>query len=499
MSYSISKSVTKNTALMLTGQLMTGVSGFVLLMFLPRYLGSAGYGELYLAISIQTIFQYLIDFGGAYHVTKEIARDKERASEIVTHSAILRIGIWALSMVLIFALCGVARYSASTILLVVVLGVSNLWVSITSLLRFSFQAFEDMKYPTIGAVIERSFLVIAVVPAMLLGATELAVVILMAVSTVLSFAYSAKYAKRMFRFSFVVRRASLKPMFHDAIPYFLWSLFGVIYYRIDAVLLSFMVPVVVIGWYGAAYRFFDILMFVPSIVAQALYPILSRLSKSEVNSMLVTSQKSLEYLLMVSIPIAVGLLFFSGQIIDLLFGAAQYAPSVIVLQIFAVGIIIVYVDFIIGNTVLALDKEKAWAFVGFGAIFVNVGINYLLISLFQSRFGNGGIGAAIATDLTELFVMLCGIALLPKGIFSRRVFTVAVKCVAAGVIMSSVIIGFDFLDLSVFLSAPAAILVYIMALTLLATIEAGEIDSVLRTFVPKSVRNFIFVRKGINA
>jgi len=125
MAYSVAESVTKNTALMLATQLSTWISGLVLLLFLPRYLGNVAYGELYLAMSIQMIFQYVINYGGQYQVSENISRDRQGISEFMSNSAVLRIGIWIASMAVTYVICELAKYPSSTVVIVMILGLSN--------------------------------------------------------------------------------------------------------------------------------------------------------------------------------------------------------------------------------------------------------------------------------------------------------------------------------------------------------------------------------------
>ena len=497
MSYSIAKSIARNTTVMMSAQLTTWISGFLLLLFLPRYLGSEAFGRLYLAMSIQIICQWLIDYGGGNYVPKEVARDKSNSSvsELMTDSTLLRIGLWFISLVLTLGLCLAAKYSFTVIMLIMTLGISNLWGNMTILLRECYQGFEDMKYPSIGSVVERSFLMLTAVPALLLGAKETVVVILMAVSTLFSFGIAWKYSKPMFRFSYSIRMANIrarakefKKLLRAGLPYFLWSLFGIIYYRIDAVLLSVMVPDSVVGWYGAAYRFFDILMFLPAIFSQALFPILSRLGASGFDSMKSTSQKSLELLLLAGIPIACGLIFFAKQIIQILFGLAQYTPSIIVLQIFSFGMLLVYADFVLGGSVIALDKQKQWAMVAFGAMLLNVVINFFLIKFFQRQFNNGGIGSAIATDLTELFIMLWAFRLLPKEMFTKKLYVTISKGVAAGIMMGLTISATGLLGFPWIAQAAAGVIVYVFSLIAFAVFEPAEMDLLLRAISIKRLR-----------
>ncbi|MFZ1082826.1 MAG: flippase [Candidatus Kryptoniota bacterium] len=498
MSDSIAKSIVKNTSIMMSAQMITWVSGFVLLLFLPRHLGSESFGRLYLAMTVQTICQWIIDYGGGNYVPKEVSRDKlsSHVSELMTNSIVLRIGLWFMSLVLTLALCFVAKYPFTVTILIVVLGISNLWGNMTTLLRECYQGFEAMKYPSIASVVERSFLMLTVVPALLLGAKEMVVVILMAVSTVFSFAISWKYSKLMFRLNYSLHLEQLKKLLSQGLPYFLWSLFGIIYYRIDAVLLSVMAPDSVVGWYGAAYRFFDILMFLPSIFSQAVFPILSRLSTTEYGSMKKTSQKSLEFLLLAGIPIACGLIFFAREIIQILFGLAQYTPSIVVLQIFSVGMLLVYADFVLGNTVIALDKQKQWAMIAFVSMFVNVGANLFLIKYFQTQFNNGGIGAAISTDITELFIMICAIRLLPKELFTRDLFVALGKGVAAGIMMGLAIFGIRILGLPLIAQGFAGAIVYVLSLFIFATFKPSEIELFRKAISVKRLRQALSTGKG---
>ncbi len=488
MSTSTARSLVKNTAVMMAAQAATWVSGFLLMIFLPRCLGNEGYGRLFLAMSVQMICQWFIDYGGQNYIAKEVSRDRSNVSALMTHSAILRIGLWLISLIATYLFSLAAGYSREVILLVMILCASNLWTSLTVLLRNCYQGFEAMQYPSIASVAERSFLLLAAIPALLLGAKEIVVAFLMAAAALVSFGISLRYAKKFFAFKVSFDASSLRQLAREGFPYFLWSVFGVIYYRIDTVMLSMMTTEAVVGWYGAAYRFFDILMFLPAIYSQALYPILTKLSTNEERSMKSVSQKSLGLLVLAGIPIAVLLLFFSRTVIQILFGLGEFGPSVELLQIFSVGILLVYADFVLGGTVLALDRQKAWAAIAGVAALVNIGLNSVLIPHFQSATGNGGIGAAIATDLTELFVMLGAIRLLPKGHFTRTVVMTLAKGAFSGVVMAGFIAAGRFLAVPWPALSVSAVLVYVASLVLMRTPGVPEIVEAAGAAFPGGLR-----------
>ncbi len=499
MGYSIAKSLFKNSALMMMGQAATWGAGIVLLVFVARYLGSAAYGTLYLALSIQTICQWIIDYGGQTYVPKEVSRHRDDSSDLMGQSSILRIGLWAISMILTFAVCLIARYPKETTALIMILVFSNLWFNLTLLLRSGYQGYEDMKYPSLGTVVDRGLLILTVVPAVLLGMREIALAVLMALTPFVNFCICWKYSRRLFKIKLSLGWSKLRPLLKEGLPYFLWSLFGVIYYRVDAIILSLMTPASVIGWYGAAFRFFGILMFLPAIYSAALYPILTRLSRSESSTMISTAQKSFVFLLLAGIPLAIGLVFFSRSIVQILFGLSQFAPSSVILKIFSVGMLLTYVDFVLGEAILAIDKQKQWAIVAFGAMIINIVSNCFLIPYFQATSGNGGIGAAVATDLTEFFVLVCAVLLVPRELFSRKMLTTSFKGIISGAVMALLTAGAASLGTPLVLLPIVGLSAYVVALFATSTFTFSEVRILLGGVTASALVKTFSERRRANA
>ena len=485
---SVAKSVARNTIVMMGAQVITWASSFILMLFLPKYLGSSRYGELYLAISIAMMFQVIIEFGGQYHITKEISRSQESAPYILVNSAVTRIFLWAVSILLMYAFSKIVGYTLPVIILILILGTAKLWEGINSLLRNCYQGFELMEYPSIGSVAERTFLMIAAIAALLAGAGDFVIAVLMAVSTFINFIISARFARKIIPFLPKIELDKAKSLLKQGVPYFMWSIFATIYYRIDVVMLSVMTEYSVVGWYGAAYRLFDVLMFFPFIFSQALFPVLARIADSTKETLTRAVQKSIDLTLFVGFPVAIILYACASPITNFLFGLKEYRHTVEILQIFSVGLILVYVDFILGSTVLATNKQKLWSKVAGAAILVNLGLNFLFIPYYQNHFGDGGIGAAIATIITEMFIMISAIVLLKKSSLGRISFEFILKEITGAALMSAAIYFLSGTELSWILQAIAGSAVYLIILSLFYIQKKGRevfsIDYLL------SIKNF---------
>jgi O-antigen/teichoic acid export membrane protein len=474
----IMTSVTGNTTVMMGSQLVTWISTFVLMLFLPRYLGSEDYGRLFLAISLSAVFQVLIDFGGNFYITKKVARERENTGLIFINAVALRIVLWLVSVVLIMAFAYVAGYHRDVVIILAIAALSLVWVGVTNIMKGCFQGHEIMKYSAHGTIADKVFVSIVGIVALLLGANAILFAIILALGSVLNFTVSLSRLKRITPVIPRVDTSYVKHMARESFTYFMWSLFGVIYYRVDAIMLSLMTAEEVLGWYGAAYRFFETLMFIPMIFTTALFPIFSRLWSRDDQTLSRTTQKSIELVMLAAFPIMIGGVAFSEQIISLFFGLAEYTPTVVVLQIFCIGLIVIYANFVLISLVVASDKQKKWLKVAFGAMLLNPILNWFLIPLTQQQFGNGGIGAAIATVVTEVFLLFMAIAILPKGILDRSRGLVILKGAAAGGVMILVLAVGSRLGLYWLITAGLSGLAY------------GGVLLMLRTFSVKELRAF---------
>src|SRR5690242_10555667 len=129
---SAQRTIVKNASALMSSQIITWGLSLLLVIFLPRYLGPIGIGELQIATSIWAIMGVLIAFGTDTLLTKEIARHPEKAAHLLGTTFILRGGLFIVSYGLV-ALYLIFRQSSPTVVyLVAIVGVSHLvaqWVS----------------------------------------------------------------------------------------------------------------------------------------------------------------------------------------------------------------------------------------------------------------------------------------------------------------------------------------------------------------------------------
>jgi O-antigen/teichoic acid export membrane protein len=222
----------------------------------------------------------------------------------------------------------------------------------------------------------------------------------------------------------------------SAIPFFAYWVLGSLYYRLDTILLSKLTGPTVLGWYGAAYRLFDTLVFLPSIVASAiLFPILAQLSEQSRPALRRAMGKGLDIILIVGMPLSVGLFTLAGPIIQIVYRQPEFEQAVPALRWLAIGLLLLYVNSILSVTLVSLNQERKLTLLAGLALVLNLGLNLALIPRFQH------VGAAFTTAATEGFILAYLLAVMPRDLLARQTLGVFAKAGVASGVMGLVLVA----------------------------------------------------------
>ena len=159
-------------------------------------------------------------------------------------------------------------------------------------------------------------------------------------------------------------------------------------------MLSIMVGYIAVGIYNAAYRLVLVLVFIPSILVTAIFPLMSQHFESSKNLLKLEYEKSVKYLFIVSTFIFVYGLIFADKIILIMYGEG-YSTSIAALQALIFVVPIIFLTYLFGNILGAVNKQRVVTIVACANALLNVGLNLILIPKFSY------IGASIATVATE--------------------------------------------------------------------------------------------------
>lgn len=475
----VAASIARNTTVMMGSQIITWASSFVLMIFLPRYLGAEDFGRLYFSMSIGGLMGAVISLGIGEYLVKEVARDRTKAGSFFTNAVALRVVAWVISFVAVIWYVRLTIDSEVTFILVLFAGCATILGSLADLGYRVFQSFERLQYRSAAIVVQQVSAAALCVGLLFLGYGAIAIAAVGVFTTAMAFGVVLMVLPRVVRVDWRIATRAWPGLLRGSFPFFIAMGLSVFYYRVDVMMLSAMTNDKVVGWYGAPYRLFDTLSFFPSIVGTAVFPIMARLWQESRESYTRTAQQTLNVTIVVAVPFAVILAFCARPIISLLFGLEHFSNSIILLQLLAATLPLLYVDYFFGALLSSSDRQRYSPVVAAIALVVNVSLNYFLIPFFQQNYGNGAIGAAITTLLTELAVSGMFFSLLPARCFTHTNIALATKSIAAGGLMGLVIWSMEPWMRYWFLIAPLGIVVYMGMLFFTKAFSRKEFDFLL--------------------
>jgi len=430
----------KNIGVLFAAQIISRLLAFFYMMYAARYLGPANYGILTFALAFTGIFGVFTDLGLRPLTVREVARDKSLSLKYLSNVSLMKVILGAITFALISLTINLMGYPEQAIKVVYLLGLSVIFQGFTQMCYSIFQAYERMEFQALGQMLNAALMLAGIMVAIKLGLGVLEFALLYALVGFVTLIYSFTALKWKFSnpaLAWSLRMVELdwsfwKPVIKQAWPFGLTTIFIMIYYYIDSVMLSMMKGSEFVGWYNAAYRIALVLLAIPTVFNSAVFPIMAQFSISSRSSLKFTYQKYFKYMVLLSIPIGVGTTLLSDRLILLIFGQ-EYAPSIIPLQILIWSTVFIYLNGVFGRLVESLNRQILGTKVaGVGAI-LNIVLNLLLIPRY------GYIGASATTVATELAILLL------MGIISFRLgYSISLRVIARNVgkaIVASAVMG----------------------------------------------------------
>ena len=471
--------IAKNTAALFAAQFVVAILSLALSIFIARSLGAVIFGKYSFALAFTAIFAVFSDLGYNTLLIRDIARDKSQASKylnnVISMRALLSLIIFALIVITI----NVIGYPADTKNVVYLFGIYTLVVSFSGVFKVTFRAFEKMEYDA-GITIFANIIRVSLGLLVLLlgyGLIELALVFLFSGVFDVLFSFlvcERRFVKPKLELDFEFWKSTIK----IALPLSMLSIFGLIYVRIDTVMLSMMKGDAVVGWYNAAYNLVLGFKPIPSLFLNAIFPLMSYYYVSSIDSLKVAYEKASKFLLILGLPLAVGITLLADRIIPILYGE-QFYPSIIALQILAWELLLIFLYGPLGNVLVSTNKQNQMATVaGIGAL-LNVILNLILIPPLSY------IGAAIATIITGTFLFGVYFYLVSKQLHTLFLHKLIAKPLIACLVMGLFIYFCTAMNL--FIIIFLSIVLYFVALYLIGGFSKEDIDLVRQVFkIPKS-------------
>lgn len=417
----MSKSIKANYIFNLINSISQLLFPLITFPYASRIMMADGIGQVQFFSSIISYISLFTCLGIPMYAIREVAKvrgDAVKMSTTTVEILLLHAMLTILGYVAVAVICMTVYEVQTNIPLFLILSATIFFTAIGC--EWFYQGIEDFKYVAIRGIVVK---IISIVLLFLLVKTKEDILWYGAYTVfgilggnIFNFIRLRKYVNRN-----IIDLHSLHPLRHlkPAIHIFAFNVITSIYLQLNTVLLGFLKDVAAVGYFTAATKLMYMTMSVSNSLGSVMMPRASNLiAENKMDEFRNVVQKSYDFIIAISIPLAIGLIFTSKSAVLLLSGDGFY-PAILSSQIVAVNIISIGISGVMGIQILyPLGKINIVIFCTFLGAIINIIANILLIPDY------GHYGIAVAFALTELIVAfsmyLIGKKYIPIQLLKRQ-------------------------------------------------------------------------------
>lgn len=414
------------------GQVFSTALGLIHVSIVGRTLGPSDYGIYYIIFSMTAFALVVIDWGQSAYVVREIARGRWQQASFLASAAVVRVVIVLLAILASIALTVIMGYPGIVVWLTPIALFVGLPAILASLLGYFFRGRNRMELDTASSLLGRFVSVAAIFVALSMGGGVVAAVLMPALGGIASFVFSFALARRLGAKLAMPDLITIREATSAGSAIVVMSLSISVQPLLEVMLLSRLTNAEVVGWYGAAQGIIGFLIAPATILATASFPELSRVAHSTTDLRQVLSA-SARLLLTASALGLCGTFCFADVAVTMIYGPGHFDPAANILKVFAPIFPLFFLNFLLGNAVLAMGKSVSIAIAKIVAIAIALVLSFFLIGFFQNHYGNGAIGAMVAFCISEVVVTIAIVGMLPRGAVDRQVWMYLAQAYVVGI------------------------------------------------------------------
>ena len=463
----------KNVFWLSAGQIGSRVFRASVIIYAARALGAEGYGVFSYVLGLAGFFTIFADIGINPILTREAAKEPDKADYYFATAFWIKIALLLGTMLLIvFAAPYFSKIEEAKPLLIFV-AFLTLFDGLREFQIAFFRSKEKMELEALVTTLTNvaitlfGFAILRFFPTPQALATTYA--LSAGAGTIAGLIMLRRNFLGVFRF---FRKDLVKKIMHTAWPIATMALMSVFMMNVDVIMLGYLKTAEEIGFYSAGQKIVQLLYTLPSLLAISLFPILSRfVGQKDKERTKTVMEKGIAVTLLVGIPVTLGGVILGSDIINFVYGA-EYMPAVASFNFLILTLLTVFPGTLLGNYILAYDKQRSYVPIIIAASISNIVFNLLLIPKY------GAAGSALATLITQTIYNSL-VWFLAKRINNLKVFRHLKKVIFASLLMGAATLIMSALHVQVIANIVVSMGIYLGALYLMKERIVGEIRSLV--------------------
>lgn len=454
------KTIFHNMSWILISQIIASICGFIWTIVIARYLGVHDYGILGFATSLTGILSITIDFGISTHIVRHIATDYDSTPKYLGNALPLKSIFAILTSILTLVILLILNCDELTITVTLLFTLEMIIKSFINIINGAFQAFEKGKYQGIGNTLLNIILLIFILLAIFSDWGLLGITFAYLISNIIALVYIYyTFTKHVTKPHFELDKTFCKKITIYSIPFAITGVLYSIYYSIDIIMLNHIIGNTATGIYNASYKLINVITLLYTAYTAVIFPVMSKFYKNDEKLLEISYEKSIKYLMLIMIPLSMGTMIYSTDIILLIYGQ-EYINSAPTLSILIWTVCLLFVASP-GNILLqASHKEVTVTKIYAIAAAFNFILNLILIPKFSF------IGAAFTTVISDILIVIIQKYVIHKMVYkpNKKLYYDLIKIITGTGILG---IALNYLNLNMWVAIPIGLIIYLTTLILL--------------------------------
>ncbi len=346
-------------------EVISKAASIVYFAVLARYIQVEGVGQVSAGQAVVYSLIVLVSFGMDQLLIRDISADKRRAPAYVSTVVLLRLALTAVfTAILLFVVyrIGYTRELAN----ITYLYAANAVLRVFSDIALDvFRAHEQMEYNLVVRVTRDIANVVLSLIAIMAGAGIVVIVAASVAASVLELVLAWALLQRRYGLPRLQWRPELgRHLMVAALPFLLVTgIYPAVQQQLNTIVLSATANSTDLGRFAAANTIVGLLLLIPAMFMQAVYPVFSRLSaqapSSPEASLRLAYRKSFGYLFLFGVAVSVGTYMTAGRIVPMVLGDS-FSKAAPAMQILAWIPMVSYVGYCNGSFLTAVGKERLY-------------------------------------------------------------------------------------------------------------------------------------------
>jgi len=395
--------IARGVAIQFIARAIALVASVVTLALSTRYLGIGQYGLLTTATVFVGLFEIGTDFGLATVITRRVSAAKGNLAHLVDVSLGLKLVI-SVPLVLLSIVIGLVVYRGQpqTQAAIAIISVGLLFTAVASSYDPVFMVHVRFGAASAADLTARAFGLVATVMVVHFDAGLLAMAAVQLVTPLSKFAFTALGARRLERLRPRFEVGAALSLLREGVPFTVIIVVGILYWRADGAILSWLSNPEEVGAYGVAYSLAFNLEVISIVFASSTLSTLSRHAASDVARFDESVRLGYRFLLVCAMPIAVLGVPLARPLLQAFAGNSFVETATPVLRLFFVGVAIAFLNQHLTTALVSLHKQNFLFRMSMVNLLINIGLNVALIPHY------GALGAGISLVASQLSGLVVG-------------------------------------------------------------------------------------------